>query len=196
MTESRQRKKRKPVTYQMVERMAVHYLQRFPASRSRYKSIMRQKLKRYEHPTPPNDAQLAEWVQAAEAFCLRVGLLDDQALSNALARSYHRRGNSIRTVKAKLRRKGFDADTIQTAVEQFLTQFEGRVDDADLIAALRYLRKRRFGPFHPRELDWTQRRKQMAALARRQLSFDVCQRAMNMALEEAQTVLYEADYKT
>ena len=157
---------------------------------------MRQKLTRYEHPTPPNERELSEWVQAAETFCIRVGLLDDQALSNALARSYHRRGNSIRTVKAKLRRKGFDAETIQAAIEQFLDQFDGRPDDADLIAALRYLRKRRFGPFHNGELDWALRRKQMAALARRQLSFAVCQRAMNMPLDEAQTVLYEAEYKT
>lgn len=157
---------------------------------------MRQKLKRYEHPTPPNETELAEWVEAAEAVCLKAGLLDDHALSNALARSYHRRGNSLRTVKSKLRRKGFDAETIQAAIEEFLTHFEGRPDDADLIAALRYLKKRRFGPFYGREMDWKQRRKQMAALARRQLSFDVCQRAMSMELETAQTVLYEADQKT
>ena len=185
-------RKPKPLTYQAVERMAVSYLQRFPASIHRFREVMARKLARYESRAEAEAPTASEWVTQAESFCQRVGLLDDGALAKGLVHSYHRRGDGLAAIRMKLIRKGIRSPELDEAIAMLADQYEGTGTSVELVAALRYLRRRRFGPFFSGELDWQTRRKQVASLARRRLPPDVCWSAIKMTRAEADAILYEA----
>ena len=185
-------RKPKPLTYQAVERMAVSYLQRFPASIHRFREVMARKIKRYESRSETVVAKASEWVTKAESFCLRVGLLDDKALAKGLVQSYHRRGDGLAAIRMKLIRKGIRSPELDEAVAMLTDKYERTGTSVELVAAVRYLRRRRFGPFYDGELDWHTRRKQVASLARRRLPADVCWSAIKLTRDEADAILYEA----
>ncbi|MGC6419264.1 MAG: regulatory protein RecX [Bradymonadia bacterium] len=185
-------RKPKPLTYQQVERMAVSYLQRFPASIERFREVMARKIKRYEARSETVVATALEWVAKAESFCLRVGLLDDKALAKGLVQSYHRRGDGLAAIRMKLIRKGIRSPELDEAVAMLTEKYESTGTSVELVAAVRYLRRRRFGPFYDGELDWHTRRKQVASLARRRLPADVCWTAIKLTRDEADAILYEA----
>ncbi|WP_062072796.1 regulatory protein RecX [Demequina sediminicola] len=66
-----------------------------------------------------------------------VGLLDDQALADSIARARHReRGKSRRVIASELQRKGFDAEEITHAVDQ--------ISDDDEVDAAEHLARKRW----------------------------------------------------
>ncbi|MFV0633212.1 regulatory protein RecX [Demequina sp.] len=68
---------------------------------------------------------------------IEVGLLDDAALAATIARTRHaERGRSRRAIAQELRRKGFEADHIERAIEQ--------IDDEDEHDAARELAAKRW----------------------------------------------------
>jgi regulatory protein len=82
------------------------------------------------------------------------GLLDDAAYASARVASLHRRGESIRAVRARLAANGVPAANVADAVSGLRTA----APDPDLAAACVFARRRRLGPFrraaadHAREL--------------------------------------------
>ena len=184
-------RRQKPLTYGRLERMAVHYLQRFPASTQRFRMVMNRKIRRAHERAPGPEDQYATWLETLEAACVQAGLLDDSALASGIAATQNRRGQGLRGIRAKLRSRGFTEPAIQAALETLTARFEARHQDPDLVAALRYAKRRRFGPFYAHELTWDIRRRQLASLARRGLSFGVCKRIMELSHDEAENMLHE-----
>jgi regulatory protein len=82
------------------------------------------------------------------------GLLDDAAYAAARVQSLHRRGESMRAVRARLAAKGVPAADVADAV----SGLRAAASDPDLAAACVFARRRRLGPFrraaadHAREL--------------------------------------------
>ena len=173
------------MTVDRLERQAIHYLQRFPSSIRHFQRIMRRKLERAEARCPGEPHKHGEWLDAVQARCVSLGLLNDAQLAQGLARSMTRKGRSTRQIRADLRRKGFltpDIDRALAIVGQWVHD-AGSVS-ADFIAALRYARKRRFGPFTRGALDFVLRRKQMASLARKGFSFEIVRTVMEMSSDD------------
>jgi regulatory protein len=83
-----------------------------------------------------------------------VGLLDDAAYATARVHSLHRRGESLRAMRARLAAKGVPAADVADAV----SGLRATTPDPDLAAACAFARRRRLGPFRrsaadlPREL--------------------------------------------
>lgn len=184
-------RRQKPLTYARLERMAVLYLQRFPASAQRFRLVMKRKIDRAHQRAPGPEEQYGSWLDELEAVCMRAGLLNDTALATGIAATQNRRGQGMRSIHGKLRSRGFTESTIQTALTALAQRFEARYGDPDLIAALRYAKRRRLGPFGPAALDWNVRQRQLASLARRGLSFNVCQKVMEFSLDDAERILHE-----
>jgi regulatory protein len=89
---------------------------------------------------------LSEAQPLIEALVVRyreVGLLDDAAYAAGRTQSLHRRGDSLRSIRARLMAKGVSAAVVAGAVS-------GLRDDApepDLTAACAFARRRRLGAF-------------------------------------------------
>jgi len=183
--ETRRRRRPRPMTHDRLKRSAIHYLQRFPSSVRHFRTIMERKIKRAHGECPGDEADYAEWLKAVEADCLQLGLLNDELLAEALARSFNRRGSAIRQIRQRLRQKGFQADCIDRSVRSLeLTVSEDRGVNTDLYGALRYAKRRRFGPFSRGESDWKVRQKQMASLARRGFTYDVARTVIEMEADD------------
>ncbi|MBT5415697.1 MAG: RecX family transcriptional regulator, partial [Rhodospirillaceae bacterium] len=114
---------------------------------------------------------------------VRAGLVDDRAYAEGKAGSLHRRGASLRRIRAELAAKGVDRDTAEQAIE-FLTE---REMDADLIAAARLARRRRLGPFRAGEQRAERRERDLAALARAGFGYDIARRVIDAEDEDALT---------
>ena len=187
--EEKRRRRPKKMTKMRLERQALHYLQRYPASEKHFRRVMRRKIQRAHTACPGESQHYEAWLNEVVVLCRRVGFLDDTSLANGLVRSYHRRGLSLRAISQKLREKGFETDVIDTCVQEASRQY-GEVN-VDLIAAIRYVKKRRFGCFYPRELNPDLKRKQLAALGRRGFSYGLSRDALDMDREHAETLLYQ-----
>ena len=94
-------RKYKPITRQALERMAIGYLQRFPASIKRFRTVMNRKIARAHERAPGDSSQYGLWLKDVEGLCVRAGLLDDTLLSNGIARTLNRRGSGLRDIRAR-----------------------------------------------------------------------------------------------
>ena len=95
------------------------------------------------------------------------GILNDQELANGQARHLRERGHSERSIRGKLSAKGLSDHHIESALQSLVSEF----NDNDAIAA--YASRRKLGPFRPRELQETYRKKDLAALCRAGFDYDL-----------------------
>jgi regulatory protein len=109
--------------------------------------------------------------------------IDDEVYAGLRARSLHRRGLSGRAIAHRLFQKGIEAETVQDAVKGLVDEAE----EPDWVAACRFARKRRLGPFRADEDRRARRERDLAAMARAGFSFDLARRAVDA--EDAETIL-------
>ena len=196
MTSTRQRRPRKPkpLTKPILKRMAVRYLERFPASEAHFRQVMQRQIKRHHQRAPGEETEYESWLQEVQAMCRRIGLLNDEQLCNALATSFSRRGYSLKDIRRRLQHKRFSHDVIEGAVSAHLERMTHKSSlNPDVGSALRYVKKRRMGPFATKPVDWDLRRRHLARLARRGFSYSAACDALDMSLEDATAHLRELD---
>lgn len=106
-----------------------------------------------------------------------IGAVDDDAWMASRVASLRRQGNSPAVIRAKLRAKRVAPDRIDAC-------FADAAPDADLVAALRHLRKRRLGPWAP-QIDV---QAAITRLGRAGFAYDVARRAASMELDDARAL--------
>lgn len=158
------KKKTHRIDAAFLERAALHYLERFSASRESLRRVLVRKVERAAR----LDADDPEAGKALiEALIMRfraLGYLDDDRYASATGLGLFRRGSSLRSIRQTLHRKGVDSETIEKAMSSVFEE-AGNVD-ADLRAAVALIRRRRLGPFRRLEEREERRRSDLAALAR------------------------------
>lgn len=165
----KRRKIPKPATPERLEKAALAYLERFATSSDNLRRVLARRVYRSAelHGTD-REAGLAHIEGLIERY-QRTGLLDDGAYARNRAASLSRAGNAKGAIRQKLRAKGVPDQAIDQALE--VLDEEADAPDADLMAAVRYARRRRLGPFGTGRPD--RRQRDMAALARRGFSLDL-----------------------
>lgn len=171
------------ITPATIENAALHYLERFATSSANLRRVLMRKVDRsLAHWGGAREEAVAE-VEAVLAKLSRLGYLDDAAYAQQKTRSLHRRGDSARTIRAKLAARGVSADDAAAA----LAELAEEVAEPDLAAAVRLARRRRLGPFRLRDRAGF-RDKDLAALVRAGFSFDLARTVIDSpdaaALEE------------
>ena len=182
------------VTPDRLERYAVWYLERWPASRARLESQLARRLAdstRRHGPPPADPEEAAAWIAAAVRKCAAAGLLDDDAYARARARTLFRRGKSRRAITADLTRRGLPADAVAAALRDLAAQEDGPA--ADLVAAVLLARRRRLGPFRTRAPQDRDDARALGALARAGFDRMLAHRVLAMTRNEAEAILAEAD---
>ncbi len=173
-----QDKKRAPrkATPKYLENAALHYLSRYATSAENLRRVMMRKVDRSArfHDTDAEEGQVH--VEDMIRRFMASGLLNDAAYARARAESLHRRGNSARMIRSKLRQKGVAQDVIGLALEALGED----AAETELAAAAAYARRRRFGPYAARKPSADQREKQLAALSRAGFSYDVARRVLDV----------------
>ena len=138
---------------ELLERWALHYLGRYASSAENLRRVLMQRVRRHCHETETAQ-QAATLIDALVTRYCASGLLDDAAYAAGRVQSLHRRGESLRAMRARLAAKGVSAADVANAV----SGLRADAPDPDLAAACAFARRRRLGPFrraaadHAREL--------------------------------------------
>jgi regulatory protein len=178
----RARKAPKKITESYLHNSGLHYLQRFSTGTENFRRVMMRKVDRScRHHKDQSREDCAVMVEALIEKFARAGLLNDADYTRAAVATLRRRGESARAIEARLRAKGLPREEIRKNLE---TDDDA---DAEFMAALRFARRRRLGPFatgKPKEHE-----KQMAAFARAGHEYEVAAKILKLNSEEAAGLL-------
>lgn len=168
---------RKP-SPQSLERSALHYLQRYAASEDQLRRVLRRKVDRAARHHEVDAPQAEAWIDELVGRLRRAGYVDDDAYARMRATGLRRRGKSRRAIRQKLAEKGIAKQTAEQALAEADAGDEGD-EDPELVAAARYARRRRLGPFREAPKRAERRERDLAALARQGFSFEVARRVID-----------------
>lgn len=166
---------------------ALRHLARFAATEAGLLRVLDRRILRWQHATEsatevivPARAAAREVVQALTAS----GMVDDANFAAARSRRLVRAGRSRVAVSAHLAAKGVDAETAGAVLPDA---------EAEFLAAVAFVRRRRIGPFRAPDIDEVDGALEMGMLARAGFPRDVAERALRLEPDEAAGLL--ADLK-
>lgn len=170
----------KKITPEYLKNSSLYYLSRFSTSSENLKRVLMRKVARSanHHGTDPEECQLL--IEELIANYLRSGLLDDNAYAKTQATNLHNKGNSSRNIRSKLRQKGLKSDIIEMAVSALSKDYK----NPERVAAIRFAKRRRLGPFQKKELNEETRKKHMATMARAGFSYEIAKYIIYINNEE------------
>ena len=135
----------------LLERWALHYLGRYASSAENLRRVLTRRTRRRSAEAA---ALAAPLIDAVVARYREAGLLDDAAYAAARVQSLHRRGESMRAMRARLAAKGVSAADVANAVSGLWAAGA----EPDLAAACAFARRRRLGPFRRAAADYARER--------------------------------------
>ncbi len=187
------RKGKKPpkkITEKYLYNAGLAYLERFPASVPHFRRVMMRKIDKScnFHKDQERETCITMLDKTVAGF-ERQGLLNDDAYTQGMVTSLRRRGLSARAIQFKLAQKGLPQEAVQKALDDFDGDDAG--SEADLIAAVHLMRKKRFGCFGPEPTpdDEKARNRRLSAFARAGFGFDTVHKALALPLDEAEEIL-------
>jgi regulatory protein len=141
---------------ELLERWAITYLRRYASSAENLRRVLIRRVRRH---SPEAAQHAAAMIDALVARYREAGLLDDPAYAAGRVASLHRRGGSLRAIRARLAAKGLAPEVVADA----LSDLHAAAPDPDLAAACAFARRRRLGPYRRSAPD---RVRELGALAR------------------------------
>jgi len=198
MVEHKGQKKYKKISLRYLKNAGLYYLERFPASTGHFRKVMHRKIDRSfkDHPDQQREECEAWLEQVIENF-QEYGYLDDQNFAKSTAHSLRHKGYSKIFSLQKMRFKGVPEELAKAQIAQVDAQLlentpTSEHSNADYLTALKLCKKRRIGPFSTKTPEDHQKFKQksLAALARAGYSYDVAQKALETAPEEALELIH------
>jgi regulatory protein len=169
-------RRRRPLkaTPEGLERSALAYLERYDSSSGHLRRLLRRKIQISARVHGTDPAQGAEAVERLIARLTGLGLLDDARYARERVRSLRARGTSAAMIRARLRAKSLPTALIDAA----LMAEEVPERSHELLAALRYARRRRLGPFRLENRE-ARRARDLAALGRQGFDYDTARRVVD-----------------
>lgn len=179
---TRRRKTPRKVDHAYLRRVATWYLERWDAPPAGLRRVLMKRVRRSveHHDTDPTQA--SEWVDAVVAEATAAGLVSDSRFAEQTVRRWRASGKSTRAIRAGLRAKGVPAEAIDAALAVHAEE-SGPVDD-DWLAALRYARKRGFGPWRRRDKDADGLRKELASLGRQGFDYGLSREIIELGPDD------------
>lgn len=141
---------------ELLERWAITYLARYASSAENLRRILIRRVRRH---SPEVEQQASPMIEALVTRYQEAGLLDDPAYAAGRVASLHRRGDSLRAIRARLAAKGLAPEVVADAV----CGLRAEAPDPDVAAACAFARRRRLGPYRRGAAD---RLRELGAFAR------------------------------
>jgi len=174
--ENRGQRKPRKVSASSLENAALYYLEKYATSSENLRRVLMQRVHRSSEHHGTDIDEGATLVDDLIRRFLKSGLLDDAVYANAQTQSMNRRGKSFRDIRAKLRQKGVATDFIESAFSILAEE----MSEPDLVAALAYARRRRFGPYRTGAESDAIYQKELAAMARAGFSYGIARQVIDM----------------
>ncbi len=152
-----------PVTSAWLERVALHYLDRYSASTEMLRRMLARRIDKRCRARDEDPHAFAPLGEEIVARALKAGLVDDARFTAARLATLRRRGTSTRGAGAKLAAKGVPREVVEAALA---TEAEDIPEDVEVGAARTYAKRRRLGPYRAAEARAAHRERDLAAMAR------------------------------
>lgn len=185
-TYGKRREKRPPVPLdpQKLNDLALHYVARFASSRAKLESYLTRKLRERGWAGDDGEGQAGPHIAALADRLVELGYVDDGEYARMKGRSLGARGYGGRRVAEALHHAGIaEADRAPVLDDARARRWE---------SALRYARRKRFGPYGGTLPDRDQQRKQMASMLRAGHDFDVTRKVIAASDIQALELLAES----
>lgn len=170
------------------------YLERYAASREQFRNALYRKIMRScQYHSDQDEGQCRDRADALVEDFTQAGYLDDERYTRGMVASYRRKGESRDKIRQRLISKGIANDMITAELEQYddaladnadPDHYDAQHDTAELCAALRYVQRKRLGPFARNPEDPPEQR-HYARLARAGFSYHTARQALHMERDEA-----------
>ena len=135
-----------PVNTRLMNK-AVDYLGRYATSQHRLREVLgRFALRKLDKHDPD---EIATAISATVTRCQTLGYLNDDAFAQNQARSHREQGRSELSIRQRLRQHRLD----ETIIDAALDAADQRYTNGELLAAFRFARRRRLGPFDRQQDD-------------------------------------------
>ena len=164
------------ITDRYLRWMTDRYLSRYTTTRSHLRRLMLQRVQRSAAHHGDDLEPLTELVDGELDRLERLGLINDGLFARDRARALHRRGNSARAIRAKLGAKGLRGEVVDDALAALAEEHE----DPEWVAACKWARKRRIGPWSRSPVDRELKQKQLARFGRAGFGYDVARRVLEL----------------
>ena len=178
-----------------LENKAYHYLGRYSASTAHLETILRRFALRKIGEVEP--AQLTRCIHNVIRKCTEYGYIDDKRFIRNSLRQARQAGQSQSLMVRKLTAQGLDELQIRACISEI---FDAEADlrterasphDVELLSALGFAKKKKLGCFSPAPLSREEKNRQLARLARRGFSYDICNQIFTMEnAEEAEEKMH------
>ena len=177
------------------------YLERYAASREQFRTVLYRKIMRScQHHTDQDEEKCRELADDLVEKFTQAGYLDDNRYTHGMVASFRRKGESRNKIQQRLLSKGIASDMIEAALEHYDDMLADMADagdaatneTAELCAALRYVQRKRLGPF-AKNPDQAVEQRHFARLARAGFSYATAKQALYMTPGEARNWLRAFD---
>ena len=171
---------------------AVDYLGRYASSQHRLRDVLGRFATRKLDQHDPDD--IAAAIDATVTRCQTLGYVNDDAFAQSQARSHRRQGRSQLGIRQRLRQHQLGDDVIDAALEAA----DEHAANGELLAACRFARRRRIGPFDHRRNDdddrdaiMQRRQRQLGAMARAGFAMAISRKVFDLADSTAGEMLID-----
>ena len=168
------------MTQERLANIARYHLERFSTTAAHLRQVLMRRIDRAIRAHGGDRGEMAAWADALIARLTASGALNDAQYAAAKAASLRRKGKAPARIRAALRAKGVSAGDAAAVTPNELHPAD---EDAAVAAALAYAKRRRLGPFRPKERLPDDRRerlarwqKDLAAMIRAGFAYEVVRR--------------------
>ena len=164
------------ILYENLKQYAIWYVNKYFTTSENLKNILRKRLVKI---TGSNDSQNESTAKIISEILEKMkdqNLINDQNYANIKARSWNRRGKSVRMILTNLRKKKID----NTYIKKALSDLENTLKNPDRHASFAFAKRRRIGPIRnnnhqsSKENLSKMKKKDMFALSQAGFGYDIC----------------------
>lgn len=176
----------KTITPSLLRQQALRYLDRFASTTTKMQRHLLNKSRNAIEFHDLDPGVVLEMIDVEIKKLEKSGIINDQEYASSKARTMARQGKSKVQIGVKLNILGFDDALSDTAFSQL-----SEAGHNDRIAAAKYVKKRRFGPFKPQETREERLNKELSTLVRNGFEFGLANAILSLeTTEEIEDIIY------
>jgi regulatory protein len=153
----------RPLSPASLEATGLWYVERYGGTSKAVRRALWRKVDRVGQHHPTDRGQAAQWIDEIISRFQRDRLIDDDAWARSKANSLFGKGKPPHVIRRELGAKGIDQALAARVVEALVDRCEV---DPTILAAARYARRRRLGPYRPDQQRAERRDRDLAAMGR------------------------------
>ena len=162
------------VNRQNLEKAAYYYLKRYSSSSENLKRILLKRVFRAQKVQPVDWDVTNDWIEEIIRKLKTIGIIDDRDFADRKAIIFNNQGNSKLMIRKKLENKGVEKKLIDESIKNL----EENIIDPDLTAAIRFLERRKMGPYrHPNNRS-EYRDRDLRSMARAGFAYSVAKQVL------------------